>query len=282
MSQKGKCHLVLQRPFRFAFLAFLRKALRRMISLWVLPLLFLVGLCAGFVDSIAGGGGLITLPVLLNVGISAELALGTNKLQATFGSGSATWHFARAGLVDSREYKVGIIFTAIGALLGTCAVQQIDPAFLKRLIPFLLLAIALWSLLQPRLGAEDIRSRMNLKTFHIIFGLLIGFYDGFMGPGTGTFWAIAYVTAAGFNLTRATAHTKVMNFTSNVVSLILFVRANQILYSAGVAMGLGQLLGARLGSGIVIKQGARFIRPIFIAAALVLTCKLLYENFLKR
>lgn len=253
-----------------------------MISHWILPLLFLTGLCAGFVDSIAGGGGLITLPVLLNVGISPDLALGTNKLQATFGSGSATWHFARAGLIDSKGYKMGILFTAIGAFLGTLAVQRIDPGVLKRLIPFLLLAIALWSLLQPEMGVVDVRPRMKPGLFHILFGLLIGFYDGFLGPGTGTFWAMAYMIGAGFNLIRATAHTKVMNFTSNVVSLLLFAWANHVLYSAGLAMGVGQMLGARLGSGIVIKNGARFIRPVFITAALALTGKLLYEGYFRR
>src|SRR5439155_27390472 len=101
----------------------------------------------------------------------------------------------------------------------------------------------------------------------------------FMGPGTGTFWAMAYMAGAGFNLLRATAHTKVMNLTSNVISLVLFVRANHVLYFAGITMGLGQMLGARLGSGVVIKKGARFIRPVFIAAALALTGKLLYETF---
>jgi uncharacterized membrane protein YfcA len=252
-----------------------------MISHWILPLLFLTGLCAGFVDSIAGGGGLITLPVLLNVGISPDLALGTNKLQATFGSGSATWHFARARLIDCKGYKMGILFTAIGAFLGTLAVQQIDPAVLKRLVPFLLLAIALWSLLQPKMGAVDVRPRMGLRLFHVLFGLLIGFYDGFLGPGTGTFWAVAYMIGAGFNLIRATAHTKVMNFTSNVISLFLFVRANHVFYSAGLAMGIGQMLGARLGAGIVVKSGARFIRPVFITAALALTGKLLYENYFR-
>src|SRR6266436_8296322 len=102
-----------------------------MISPWILPLLFVTGLCAGFVDSIAGGGGLITLPFLLNACLSPEFALGTNKLQATFGSGSATWHFAKAGLVDSKEYKIGVLFTLIGSFLGTLLVQQMDPAVLK-------------------------------------------------------------------------------------------------------------------------------------------------------
>jgi hypothetical protein len=246
----------------------------------LLPLLFLTGLFAGFVDSIAGGGGLITLPVLLNTGLAPEIALGTNKLQATFGSGSAAWHFGKAGLVDARDYKLGILFTAIGALLGTWLVQQLDPALLKRLIPFLLLGIAFWSLLQPKLGAEDGQPPMDLKLFHLSFGLLLGFYDGFMGPGTGTFWAMAYMVCAGFNMTRATAHTKVMNFTSNLVSLALFAGANKVLYPAGLAMGLGQMLGARMGARVVIKKGVKFIRPVFIGAALALTIKLLYNQFL--
>jgi|ERR1043166_2512752 uncharacterized membrane protein YfcA len=258
-----------------------KRSRQAMISTWVLPLLFLTGLCAGFVDSIAGGGGLITLPVLLNAGIPPAMALGTNKLQATFGSASATLHFARAKLIDSRTVWLGVLCTAIGAWLGTACVQQIDPAFLKRLIPFLLLGIALWSLLRPNLGAEDVHARMGPKAFHISFGFLLGFYDGFLGPGTGTFWAMAYMAAAGFNITRATAHTKLMNLTSNVVSLLLFFLAGHIVYSAGLAMGFGQMLGARLGSRVVIRNGARFIRPVFITAALALTCKLLYDSFLR-
>ena len=121
---------------------------------------------------------------------------------------------------------------------------------------------------------------MDLRLFHVTFGLLLGFYDGFLGPGTGTFWAMAYMVGAGFNLTRATAHTKVMNFTSNVVSLLLFFRLGQIHYPAGLAMGFGQMLGARLGSRVVIRKGVRFVRPVFIGAALALTAKLLYESFI--
>jgi len=218
----------------------------------------------------------------LNAGLAPEIALGTNKLQATFGSGSAAWHFARAGLVNARDWRVGVFCTAIGASLGTLLVLRLDPTLLKRLIPFLLLGIALWSLLQPKLGTQEARPRMGLESFHIIFGLLLGFYDGFLGPGTGTFWAMAYMIGAGFDLTRATAHTKVMNFASNVVSLLLFLRLGRIDYLAGLAMGIGQLLGAQLGSRVVIRKGARFVRPVFISAALALTAKLLYEGFLRK
>lgn len=253
-----------------------------MIAAWTFPLLFATGLCAGFVDSIAGGGGLITLPVLLNLGIPAELALGTNKLQATFGSGSAAWHFARAGLVDAKQAKLGVLFTALGAFAGTACVQQLDPQLLRRLIPFLLTAIALYSLLQPRFGVETVQPRLAPKAFHVMFGLGLGFYDGFLGPGTGTFWAMAYMVGLGLNLVRATAHTKIMNFTSNVVSLTLFWYAGHVLFQAGIVMGLGQLIGARLGSRVVIRRGAALIRPLFIIAALALTAKLVYENLFRR
>src|SRR2546422_7404802 len=127
-----------------------------MIELWQWPLLFGTGLIAGFVDSIAGGGGLITLPVLLGFGFDPKFALGTNKLQATFGSGSATWHYANAQTVQLVECKRGFLFSFIGASLGTLFVQQLDPNFLRRCIPVLLAAIALYTLFKPELGDKDI------------------------------------------------------------------------------------------------------------------------------
>jgi hypothetical protein len=253
-----------------------------MTPLWLHPILFLTGLGAGFVDSIAGGGGLITIPVLLNLGLSPQDALGTNKLQATFGSGSATWNYGRAGLIAYRECVAGIVFTFGGALVGTLMVQQLNPAFLKQVIPWLLLAIALYLLFQPKLGEKDIHPRLTPRLFHLAFGLLIGFYDGFFGPGTGTFWAMAYVLGLGFNLTKATAHTKVMNFTSNAASLLAFLWGGQVHYLAGLAMGVGQLVGARLGARMVIRRGTKFIRPVFITVVLALTLKLLWDNYARR
>ena len=247
--------------------------------MWQLPWLFGTGLVAGFVDSVAGGGGLITIPVLLNLGLDPQHALGTNKLQATFGSGSASWHYARAGAVAPRECAPGFAFSLAGAALGALAVQRVAPLLLKRAIPLLLLAVALYILLKPRLGYEDLRPRMPRRRFDLLFGLGIGFYDGFFGPGTGTFWAMAYVLGLGFNLTRATGHTKVMNFASNLSSLAFFLLGRNVLFGAGLSMGLGQLLGARLGARMVIAKGARFIRPIFISMVLALTLKLLYDAY---
>jgi uncharacterized membrane protein YfcA len=249
--------------------------------LWQLPLLFVTGLVAGFVDAIAGGGGLITLPMILSLGGDPQTALGTNKLQATFGAASATWHYAKAGAVELRDCWRGCLITFIGAIVGTLGVRQIGPNTLKVIIPLLLIAVAAYSLRNPRMGATEAAPRLTRHRFDLIFGLTLGFYDGFFGPGTGTFWTMAFVLAMGFNLTRATAYTKAMNCSSNVCSMLVFALAGQINYLAGTVMGVGQLLGARMGSRMVLKRGTQFIRPVFITVVLTITVKLLYDAYFR-
>ena len=158
-----------------------------------------------------------------------------------------------------------------GAALGTLAVQQLDPSFLKRAIPVLLIGVAIYTLLKPRLGAEDLHPRLARGWFDLTFGLLLGFYDGFFGPGTGTFWTMAFMLGLGFNMTRATGYTKVMNFASNLSSLAFFLLGGNVCFAAGLTMGVGQLLGARIGSRMVIARGTKFIRPVFISVVLALT-----------
>ncbi len=250
-----------------------------MFEWWHFSLLFLTGMAAGFVDSIAGGGGLITLPVLLNLGLDPQTALGTNKLQAVFGSGSAAAHYAHAKTVDLRDSLRGFVFSLIGAALGAVAVQHVEASVLRRIIPILLASIALYMLVRPRLGDRDVHPRMPRGAFDVLFGLGIGFYDGFFGPGTGTFWTMAFVLLLGFNLTRATGYTKVMNFGSNLSSLVFFLAARKAVFGAGLVMGIGQLLGARIGSRMVVRKGTGFIRPVFILMALALTAKLVYQGF---
>src|SRR5262245_17660917 len=244
---------------------------------WLLALLFLTGLFAGFVDAIAGGGGLITLPVMLSCGFDPQTALGTNKLQASFGSGSASWHYTRAGVVRLPDCVRGFVITFLAAIAGSWAVQRLDPALLRRVIPILLVLIALYVLLKPSLGAADCPPRMSRTRFDLFFGCLLGFYDGFLGPGTGTFWTTAFVLCLGFNLTRATGYTKIMNFASNLSALGLFLLRKKVLFIPGLAMGAGQLVGARLGASMVVRRGARFIRPIFITVVLAITLKLIYD-----
>jgi uncharacterized membrane protein YfcA len=245
----------------------------------LLPLLFGTAFIAGLIDSIAGGGGLITVPVLLGIGLPPQVSLGTNKLQASFGSGSAMLHFVRAGTVRLSDCWSGILWTAAGAALGVWAVQLLDATLLKLLIPLLLAAIAVYTLLSPRLGAEDSHARLKSGTFYLLFGLSIGFYDGFFGPGTGSFWTMALMMLLGYSMMRATATTKVMNFTSNFVALIFFLCAGQVHFVEGLIMGAGQFLGARVGSKLVITRGTAFIRPVFITMVLALVGRLIYQNF---
>lgn len=246
---------------------------------WVFPALFATGLVAGFVDSIAGGGGLITLPVVLSLGVPPQLALGINKLQATFGSGSAAWHYRRSGIVRLRDCWVGIYATILGAIAGTLVVQHLDPSFLKRIIPFALLAVVAYMIFRPQIGEKDIHPNIRPFPFFVLAGILLGFYDGFLGPGTGSFWTMALMLGPGFNLTKATGYTKVMNFASNLTSLTCFILVGQVEYTAGLTMGFGQLIGAKIGSGLVVSKGTKFIRPVFITMVLAVIIKLLYSAY---
>lgn len=249
---------------------------------YMLPWLFLAATAAGLVDSIAGGGGLITVPVLLATGLDPKLAFGTNKLQACFGSGTATISYAQHGLVEPRRMWLGVLFTAIGAVVGTVAVLALDSALLERLVPFLLLGILAYMVVRPKVGDLDARPRMGALPFYATFGLAIGFYDGFFGPGTGSFWLMAFMLGLGLNMPRATGHTKVMNFTSNIVSLATFVLAGQVVVVAGLAMGVGQMIGARIGAHLVSRRGARLIRPVFLVVVLLTTLMLAYDAWFKR
>lgn len=245
---------------------------------WQTILLFGVAVVAGFVDSIAGGGGMITLPALLGCGFDPRCALGTNKLQATFGSGGAAWHFARAGHLDPGECARGAGLTLLGAAAGALAVQWLGAEILGRLIPLLLVAVAAVLAFRPRFGTTTRQARWRRGVFDAVFGLGIGFYDGFFGPGTGTFWAMAFVACMGFDLVKSTAQTKAMNFASNVAALAVFAASGQVDWTAGLVMGSGQWLGARLGSRMVIRRGTSFVRLVLLAVVIALAVKLWWRG----
>jgi uncharacterized membrane protein YfcA len=252
-----------------------------MIEWWQIGLLFATGLVAGFVDTLAGGGGLLTLPVLLAVCPDAKLALGTNKLQASFGSTSATFHFARAGALSARDCWRACLLAFAGAFAGSVLVQQFDSHRLKEFLPIFLLAVAIFMWLRPQLGEKDIHPRLSRLKFDFIFALGIGFYDGFLGPGTGTFLALAFMLGLGFNLTKATANTKALNCASNLASLIVFLIAQKVWFVAGIAMGCGQWLGARLGSRVVLKRGTKFIRPVFLTMVVLIALKMIWDTWVR-
>jgi uncharacterized membrane protein YfcA len=244
-----------------------------------LLLLVLAAFVAGWVDSIAGGGGLISLPALIMAGLPPTVALGTNKFQSSFGSFTSSLHYVRSGLVDFSDAGFGIFFTFVGAATGTWLVQCISADYLSFIIPFLMLAIAIYMLLSPDLGKIEKHVARSRFILFMVLGIVIGFYDGFFGPGTGNFWVLALMVWGGFHMTRATAYTKVMNFTSNIVALIVFAIGGNIRYELGLLMALGQISGARIGAGMVLKYGVQFIRPVFIFVVIVLAIVLFIRNY---
>lgn len=239
---------------------------------------FLAGLAAGFVDSIAGGGGLITVPALLAIGLPPHLALGTNKLGSTMGVLTALHRYRGGGLVRVRDWLPAVVCTATGAAAGTLLIQRLSAAFLGWLIPVLLLAILAYTLASPDLGAQPARERLGRRLFQVVFGLGLGFHDGFFGPGTGAFWALALVTLAGLDLRRATGATKVMNATSNVVALVFFALGGKVVVTVGLAMGLGQIVGATLGAQQVLRRKPGFVRWFLIASVSLTLVRLVWAR----
>ncbi|GDY16682.1 UPF0721 transmembrane protein [Verrucomicrobiota bacterium] len=239
-------------------------------------LLFGAGLAGGFIDAIAGGGGLITVPTLLWVGLSPQLALGTNKAQSSCGTIIAANRYARAGLVGWGEVRLAAGLSFLGSMAGAWTVGLIGNDALRRIIPWMLLAVVVYVAVSPRLGRGAAKARLDATLFAWLFGLSLGFYDGFFGPGTGAFWILGLVTLLGQELTRANAFTKVVNLASNLGSLVVFAGHGQVAPWVALAMIAGQLIGARLGSGLVLKHGAGLIRGVFLAVVLALVLKLLW------
>ena len=249
-----------------------------MIEPWVYPVLTAVAVLTGFIDAIAGGGGLIMMPALLIVGVPPLNALATNKLQSMFGTATAFANYARKGLVDWRSNRLSVAATFIAAGAGVIVVQSVGSKALALVIPLLLMAVALYVLVSPRMSDEDAHERVSARGYSPI-GALIGFYDGFFGPGTGSFFTTSLVALRGLGLTRATALTKLFNLTSNVAAVLLFALAGQMLWLLGLCMAAGAMLGGWIGSHTAMRFGAGIIRPLLVFLSLALTARLLWSYF---
>lgn len=246
------------------------------LSFDMMALLLAVGGLAGFVDAIAGGGGLLTMPALLFAGLSPAQAVATNKLQGSFGTFSAVRYFIKRGEVVPRDNVPAIAAVFVGACLGALAIQSLDPSFLAEWMPWALIVVALYVLFSPNLGAYQRAATVSVFSF-AASALIIGAYDGFFGPGTGTFFALVYVVLNGYTLSRATAHAKLLNFTSNIVSLAVFILGGEVVWSVGLLMAVGQWTGARLGAGMVLSRGAQLIRPITITMCIAMSVALIFK-----
>lgn len=237
----------------------------------------------GFVDSIAGGGGLITLPALLSIGIPPHIALGTNKLAATFGSFNASRIFIQRKILDPRLWQACIFATAIGALIGVIVNYFLPTHFLRQFLPILIITVAIYvGVFRPDKN-RDFSQFKNFnppKTSSFLLGNILGFYDGCFGPGTGSFWTCLVMAKYKMDLLSASGVARVMNFVSNFVALLTFMMLRNINYSVGIIMGLGLLAGSYFGAHSAIRFGAKFIRPVFLTVVIIIALHLLWQEYI--
>jgi uncharacterized membrane protein YfcA len=248
------------------------------ISVEVLLLLVMAGFIAGFIDAIAGGGGLVTVPALLLAGLPPVEALATNKLQSLFGSGSAVISYASKGHVDLRKQWPTALASALASVAGALLATVLPSDVLDFILPVLLIGIALYFLVKPNMSDVDRTQRITPFVFGLTIVPLIGFYDGAFGPGTGSFFMLAFVSLAGFGVLKATAHTKTLNFASNVGAFITFALVGAMQWKVGLLMGAAQFAGARLGAGLAMRGGAKVIKPLLVTMCVLLATKLLMED----
>lgn len=246
----------------------------------VCPLVFF----ASFVDAIAGGGGLISLPAYLLTGMPAHMAIGSNKLSAAVGTAISTVRFIKNGSLHLRIALETAAFAFVGSTLGAQLALHISDYYLRVVMMILLPCVAVFVLFNRRQMSDESRfeqySRARIVCGMAGIGLLVGMYDGFFGPGTGTFLILAFTMVLGFDLKRACGNTKIVNLTTNLAALLMFILAGQIYYEVAIPATIFSILGNWLGSGVAIKNGARLIRPLMVAVLCLLLLKIAYDLFL--
>lgn len=245
-------------------------------TLEIIAFLMMVAFVAGFIDALAGGGGLIVIPALMAVGVPPLSAIATNKVQSTLGTGGAVVAFTRKGHIDFRKFALPAIGAFLGSATGAYLMQLINPAFLAGFIPLLLIAMTVYFLVAPKLSEDDRHSRLGPIGLFVVF-YLIGVYDGFFGPGTGSFMTAALIALGGFGIVRATANTKFLNLAGNLSGLIVWVAGGHVLWVSGSLMAIANILGNQLGAHSAMRFGVRAVRPLLVLMCIVFTIKLLSD-----
>lgn len=239
--------------------------------------LFLVAVGAGCFDAIAGGGGLLTVPALLLAGLDPVSAVATNKLQGSAGTVSATLAFARRGLIDWRRGWPIALIAAAASVAGALCASLLSKEVLAAIVPVVLVGVALYFGLAPKMSDEDARARMSPLAFLAFVIPLVGFYDGVFGPGAGSFYMVGFVALLGFGVVRATAHTKLANAASNLGGLGLFALAGVVRWEIGLVMAAGAFLGAQIGSRLALRLGAKLIRPLLVVISCLMAARLMLD-----
>lgn len=248
------------------------------LSAFLHAVLFAVALLAGFIDAIVGGSGLITLPALLICGVPPHLSLATNKLQSTFGSFTAAVLYYKSRTMP--QLWLGVLASGAAAGLGAITALFVHTENLKFVILVSLTLTFFYMLWQPNLGNQKRTPQIkNMPIFYALVAAPIGFYDGFLGPGTGSFLIFVAITLLGYDLKTATVNTKLLNFASNIVALFTFLMLYQALWSVGLLMALGQIIGAYWGAKFVLKTKGTLIRPLFLMIVCATILKLAWDIF---
>jgi len=246
------------------------------VSLETAELLFVVAILAGFINAVAGGGGLLSIPALMWVGLPPAVVLATNKLQACGGSFFASYYYVRKGMIKLTQMKLPLFCAFVGGAFGTISVQKMDADILQSVLPFLVLGIGIYFLFSKKSTDQDKPQLLSTTLFSFTAVLCLGFYDGFFGPGIASFYTLAFVSLSGYGLMKATAHARVLTFSSNIAALLFFAIGGNVMWLLGGVMLIGQGIGAILGSKLVVSKGSNIIRPLIVTTSVVMSCKLLF------
>jgi uncharacterized protein len=247
------------------------------VSTHLVMLLVLAAFVAGFIDSIAGGGALVAVPALLLAGASPIETLATNKLQGTFGAGTALLTYTRAGQVRPQEQLAMAAVSAVAGAAGAMVAHLIPAEVLRVIMPVVLIGVAAFFALKPGLTDESRARRMKPAVFAVTVVPAVAAYDGFFGPGTGSFFMMGFVLLAGYGVLKATAHTKMLNFASNIGSLLVFIPSGVTWWGVGLAMAAAQVAGASLGARLAMRVGARLIKPLLVVVSTTMALRLLWQ-----
>lgn len=245
----------------------------------------LAALFAGFVDSIVGGGGLIQLPALFTAfpGTAPATLFGTNKLASIVGTGTAAFQYSRRVAIPWAVAGPGAVAALVGAWYGAKAVAYIDPSILRPLILVLLIVVAIYTFMRKELGAVSAEPEHGRRSvvLAIAIGAVIGFYDGFFGPGTGSFLIFLFIRLLGMDFLRASVSAKILNVATNLAAIAFFAGNVELMWKLAVVMAVCNLAGSILGSRMALKHGTGFVRKMFLGVVLVLIARLAYDTFLR-
>jgi uncharacterized protein len=244
----------------------------------ICPLIFI----AGFIDSIAGGGGIISLPAYLFIGLPIHFALGTNKFSSSIGTVFSTFRFMRSGKVHYKSAVFSIFGALLGSFLGAKAALALDDRYLRYFLIVSLPVIAVFILTKRGFGEQNkavIISNTKLVVLSALSGLIIGAYDGFFGPGAGAFLILIYTTILGFNITVASGNAKIVNLASNISAVFTFMIGGKVAFAVGIPAALFGILGNWIGAGLAVKNGARIIKPVFVCVVVLLFLKISIDLF---